>query len=630
MWHSRDYPRGMPVRDPIVGEFFSSDAIDNPAQALIREGIQNSLDAAPPAAEVRIRLVLASSSWQLPGAGAAPWFRSAWPHFEAKGNGLRSAPKEGAACPYLVFEDFGTSGLTGDVAQEFDEPGTKNPFFYFFRAEGRSGKSESDRGRWGVGKHAFPRASAVSTVFGFTVRSDDRRRYLMGHAILKSHKLGTRHITPDLYFGESAGNELILPLADEKTLERFKADFRIYRTKEPGLSVVVPFIDPDFTHAALVAAVIRDYFLPILKGKLIVSIESPDGSATIDAKSLVSVLDQLDTHTQSELRQLVELSQWYLGMDRKNIVNLGPCKPDRPSWSDELVAEELISPMKSALENGAAVAVRAHLTVREKAPAERSRASWFDVVLREDEHASGKPLFIREGLVISDVRAPRTRGIRTLVIVEDKPLASLLGDSENPAHTQWQKDSANFKGKYTYGKSFIDFVTQTPSNIVHRLRAEEGIEDKTLLGDVFSLPTHAESLPKTGPRPKPKPGDTTDDPQDTIEPRKKRFRIQRTSGGFAIVRGDAGTDPPASLRVRVAYDVRRGNPLKKYDEADFRIGAGAVKLDPAPQGVHIVSSERNEILASITAPDFRLTVSGFDARRDLYVHVSLTEGSDAS
>ena len=41
-----------------------------------------------------------------------------------------------------------------------------------------------------------------------------------------------------------------------------------------------------------------------------------------------------------------------------------------------------------------------------------------------------------------------------MVIVKDRPLATLLGDAENVAHTQWQKDSAKFHFKV--GISFHD------------------------------------------------------------------------------------------------------------------------------------------------------------------------------
>lgn len=44
-WSFRPHHRTDKVRDPIQGEFFSDEAVGEPAQALVREAIQNSLDA---------------------------------------------------------------------------------------------------------------------------------------------------------------------------------------------------------------------------------------------------------------------------------------------------------------------------------------------------------------------------------------------------------------------------------------------------------------------------------------------------------------------------------------------------------------------------------------------------------
>ncbi len=45
VWFFREQAAGEITRDPIIGEFFATEAIDNPAEALVREGIQNALDA---------------------------------------------------------------------------------------------------------------------------------------------------------------------------------------------------------------------------------------------------------------------------------------------------------------------------------------------------------------------------------------------------------------------------------------------------------------------------------------------------------------------------------------------------------------------------------------------------------
>jgi hypothetical protein len=160
-WHYRVKAPDEKVRDPIQGEFFSTEAIKNPADALVREAIQNALDAAlkdengRPKDVLKVRFFLADKEHALPGCKVAQWFDGTWEHFHALGNGLRDAPQKTDKCPWLVFEDFNTTGLEGDIHQSDPIDGTRNSFFYFFRAEGRSGKSSEDRGRWGVGKHVF-------------------------------------------------------------------------------------------------------------------------------------------------------------------------------------------------------------------------------------------------------------------------------------------------------------------------------------------------------------------------------------------------------------------------------------------------------------------------------------------
>src|SRR6266850_420807 len=157
----------------------------------------------------------------------------AWPHLSAPGNGLPDAPRPSDMCRFLVFEDFGTSGLTGDPEQLLPVENGDNRFFHFFRVEGRSDKHEHDRGRWGVGKQVFPRASRIRSVFGYTVRKDDRRRLLMGQAILKSHFVGSTCFQ-DGWFGRRRANERpVFPIEDGETLRAFRETFGVSRTDEP-------------------------------------------------------------------------------------------------------------------------------------------------------------------------------------------------------------------------------------------------------------------------------------------------------------------------------------------------------------------------------------------------------------
>ena len=182
-WNFMPLRPGAPIRDPIAGAFFASDSVSEPGTALIREGIQNSLDATADGGQTIVRVSLHIANDEIPREKVNLFFAGTEKHYTSSKSGIRpeDIPAEGDACPALIFEDFGTRGLRGDPESPFppDDDGENN-FFHFFRAEGRSDKDPGMRGSWGLGKDTFFRASRVNTIFGLTVRDDDERRLLMG------------------------------------------------------------------------------------------------------------------------------------------------------------------------------------------------------------------------------------------------------------------------------------------------------------------------------------------------------------------------------------------------------------------------------------------------------------------
>jgi hypothetical protein len=107
-------------------------------------------------------------------------------------------------------------------------------------------------------------------------------------------------------------------------------------------------------------------------------------------------------------------------------------------------------------------------------------------------------------------------------------------------------------------------------------------------------------------------------PADQIKPLRKSLE----NGNKLAVR--------ASLNIRVAYDTRRGNPLRRYNPADFRLNQTPIRLEPPPNGIKVVTNEENRMTIEVLNPDFCLTVIGFDEKRDLLVDVKMEEGPDDS
>jgi hypothetical protein len=628
-WNFRKKQRNEKIRNPIQGEFFATDAIAGPAQALVRESVQNSLDAAQntPAgtAPVRIRMLLRSGSDALPAGESQELFRGAWEHYAATGNGLRDPPGPDTPCNFLVVEDFGTKGLTGDPAQSDPQPGSTNPFFLFFRAEGLSAKGGLELGRWGIGKFVFPRSSLISTHFGLTVRNDDGQRLLLGAVTLKAHRISgdEEMFSPDGLYGMRTADGFVMPISDVGQIERFRRLFGLNRTNEPGLSVVVPFADPEITFEALLSSSVRDYFVPILRGRLEILIESGPDRAELTARSLPEIVSRFAERLGGPLESFVKLARWMSQVDEPDrfiLTGHDPAKAAR--WSDQLIPSQVITTLRARIASREPAAIRVPVTVRQKATVPTQ--SYFDIYLVPDKASDGRPLFVREGIIISDVRGTRAKEMRSMVVVEDKALATMLGDSENPAHTQWQKDSSNFRGKYVYGPSLIEFISTSVGQLLATLTRSAQEADPSLTVDFFSIDppegNDDEAEETDLERPKGRKGEHPDRPEIIVQPRATALRMRRIAGGFSIQQGSAAPPAPFLVEVRCAYDVRSGNPIKKWNAADFTLTSQSIAFTG---DVRLERVKGNWLLLCVTGGIFAAEVTGFDEQRDVFVRAEV-------
>jgi hypothetical protein len=349
---------------------------------------------------------------------------------------------------------------------------------------------------------------------------------------------------------------------------------------------------------------------------LIVDIETPQGKQTLDADTILDVLETR-RDLQRSLRPFIELAKAAIALPaaEHTPVRLEVVPGRAPKWPEKVFSSpEQAAELQARYRAGEQLGFRVHVLVRKKrAP---DAASFFDVVLvQDDSEEVGKPVFIRESIIISDVRPPRTRGTRALVLIEDSPLATLLGDSENPAHTQWQTESSNYKGKYTYGSAYISQVTRSAFELTQAIVDTEQEADTGVLMDYFPVPPS--SIEKEEPPPGPEPPRPFPTPPP---PKPQRFQINRIVGGFSVTPGREGARPPSRIEIRVAYDVRRGNPLTRYRPDDFRLDEPPVTIER--QGAFIVERGSNRLVMAIHQKDFSLVVTGFDPNRDLFLQAS--------
>jgi hypothetical protein len=609
-------------RASTVAEFFATDSIKNRAESLVRESIQNSMDAASgdQPAHVRFKIGVCSDAGVI-----GSFVDGLQPHLDSCGLGLDRADLQ--SLRYLTIEDFNTTGLRGDPTDVYETSESDNEYFYFYRAEGKSGKNTGNRGSWGVGKYTLPLASRIRAFVGLTCRdapvaAGGPGPLVMGQIVLAPHKVDDVSYQPDGWWSDRLADDCDdptpvpfgLPAASSRLdMAEFRNAFGVSRSNEPGLSVVVPYLRSDITEDALLDAVLKNFGLAIELGTVTVSIEGPSGAVHLTRNSVLPTIESLDADRRADLLDEVLLAKWYLAEGSAAMVELTGGTESK-KWEGRLRTEEVIR-IRDSVESGDRCVVRVPMPVERRG--EPREMSWFDVVLEPHEGSATTPRFYREGLRISEVKSRRTPGVRSIVLVSHEPLARMLGAAETPAHVDWQAHTERFKGRYREGRDWLSFIKRTPAELLQFIRNDDTEEDFAAAAAFFSLPGGNRRKQRDGgegavPPPTPPP-----------QPPPSGLRIGRTAGGFRVSAGP-DTLPGDVYEVRAAYDQRRGNPLNGWSELDFTFDTLVHTL----AGGSIRSSTGNVVELEVADPTFfELRVEGFDPNRDLVVMATRAEGA---
>lgn len=627
-------------RDPVQAEFFrSAESIPTDCVALVRESIQNVLDQGrDPNKAVRVRFTLSGDAHALPAQVATKYFGRLWEHLDAIPDkdalSIKSVRREDP-CRFLIVEDFETTGLVGDPAATKDPaPGERNDFLFFFKREGKSGKSGTDGGRWGIGKHVFPMSSQILTFFGMTIREDDKfdqgAGLLMGQATLFNHDIGKFSYEPDgTWSYKDPESSAYLPLTNPALIDEFKKDWKVTRDREPGLSIVVPYLaQSGWDHDQLAGAVIDEYFPALLSGRLVVEICDFGGRVTeLNQATLPEVARQL-SHVGASSRTGGDIGLLVWGL-KQTPMDLGFRFEGQPTWGKVKSDADALQVARERLEECGKVVVTVPVTVDNKLK-KTKRQGTMRVILMDEKGLSEPAVFVRSGIMIKEASKTRLHGIRAIVLIEDTNLVTMLGDAEGPAHTNWSADSRAFQGKYVYGSAWLTVVRGAPSGVLRHLRGGEEEQDVSVAADFFAVSNagtkrsdRADSKGNT---------DNGSSGRKSTENRssggsESPIRISRSSDGFSVGLDTASAQHVARLTVRVAYATRAGDAFKRWSPEDFEFGStkspGSIRIDA--RGCKI-SCLGNQISVSAIKPSrFHLNVRGFDTKRDVAVDCEVGE-----
>lgn len=622
--------RGGPRRTPQEAELFKDKDADEGEYPgndyLVREVIQNALDARADDSDgpVKVRFALHDATDAPDEERLAYYFSRLRAPLEAFQVEFSADGVPSLSPRFLVCEDFGTRGLEGNE-HHFGEipPGdtSRQDFFWFWRNIGSSAKTGDDLGRWGLGKTVYRAVSRARCMLGLTVRRSDRRSLLMGQGVLQPHSHGGVEFHPEGYWCSESEGELPEPIVSQHELDQFRAEWRLTRNGQPGLSVVSPFVPEELRSDRILQAVIVNFFVRILRGELVVEVTGPEiGTVTLDAKSIDAACARLKwggskrkklhappplDFVRKCLAHPPEVSTTLLGTQRA------------PDFQEGALEPETLTKLQHDLSLGELVAVRVRVALPRKKDA--SQEGQIDVYLQHAPDGERcDSYYVREGMTITK-RSSRAElhGIRALVSVESGPMAKLLGDTEGPAHEDWDKSAERPDREWKTWKNRVEFARKIVDGLVEYLTPSQSEPDFELLADFFSL-----DEPKGNQRDRQRGDQEKGDgkfPDVPFNP--KWFQITERAGGFTVSRNNAKPMPAEPvLKVSAAYDLPRGNPLKHWNSLDFVFSKGG-SLKVRREGVKARLLTENVALLNVEGDSFSFSVDGFDIYRDLYVRV---------
>lgn len=516
MWRFRKMDEGQKYVQPTHREHLATGGLVEP---LVREAIQNSLDATHDEQVTKVMFTLGQAS----AADTRPYFDTLRPHLLAITSSLAEGlPGANDTVRFFAIEDYNTRGLEGNptLHKATNPDGSPNHFFRFWHAVGAAGDFKR-RGSWGVGKVVFSNASRIRTFFGLTLRAGDSGGLLMGEAGLTIHSLEGQEDVFDWY-GYFAAHErrngyyVPVPAQDADTVSTFTRVFGLSRAA-PGLSIVVPYVREDVNLEAIALAVIEQYFLPILAGRLEVTVKNGGqpitiSSATIDAAVGAVMWPSRGGSSRDEMKKLLELARWQLSLRPEEYVSLPAI--DRPYVLEaQDFPQGTLQRLSDDYALGNRVAIRVPVQVRPKAGAAASED--VCIVLEHDEslRASNVP-HLRSGINISKMREQSGSGARGMLVVgldldKQGELDKLLQASEGPAHINWEQRGEGYdkaKSLFDDAHKVIGFMRRLVRNVVELLATPPDTQDTRTLSLFFPDYDQEGVASGRGERGRPRPG----------------------------------------------------------------------------------------------------------------------------
>ena len=655
-WFFDEHEMDRRERNSVNEEFFTN---NTSIAAIIREGIQNSLDAkaGESRSPVFVRIYYSGVGQQLLAKSYLKYRNGADDHYDMSDNGLEDVPSKEDDCMFFVIEDFNTTGLTGDT---YHKPAKgakkvlKNYYNYFYRENITDKGDNGTLGSWGAGKAVFQRASRLRSSFAYSTRLTEdgsRDTFLVGTSMFQVREDESgKTWDPDGWFGikeekdpDDSRKLLKQPIRDDKILKEFCNDFKLMRDDKLGTSIVIPYLvaeeesfdKTDEEMVRYMATVVLSNFMPaIIRGELLVEVGCGNVQPfKVDATSAECVSDWLEPLcnkgvTNQHLEIVRAACKEDIPCDSKFVLR----ESDRCNeWHKDLFHEGDIERTREGLKKGATLVFDIPVVVQPK-KGKKLHDHYRLAIKKARCEDAFKTLYYRGGLLIDDIKTKVPSGYISVVTVDNTNrlglLMRLLTASEPPSHSDWRQNAQRCKQQFVNAAKSIEFVKTAVSSIIEILDKSNEDPEWGAFADVFSVPAKhdCENQALTDNRVEDSSGANHDERNrpaiaDHIPDLLVEAVSDGTTHGFKVRSNkDCPTPriPPTTYLFKVFYNTL-GTP--DWRQSDFMLeDRNAFSIVEEPKGsVHVKARGNTLSFRIFTAGPFCVSVKGFDESRDIVI-----------
>lgn len=438
-WYFADQPNGQEVGpNNAMEQSFKT----HPYASLVRESIQNSLDAVLDKSEP---VVVKFSFMEMQGVDYPEFFelqhhiQGCLDYFPNNHNArvtygemrkLFEGNKYHDHLGFIRVSDYNTKGMT------YEDGNTDTPFYAFVRSAGVTVKEDSSAGgSFGFGKAAYYLLSPINTIIVSTC-TEDYKKYFEGAASLCTHTYKGAKKMAFGYYDDQNGK----PITEESDIPAK------FRRSEPGTDINILGFDMNDTDEAIqemTEAVLRNFWMAIYDGKLVVNIND---DVEIRKDNIEELMEQHFEDTDDTTRK----AGYYNPRPYFDAVRLTGSSGKYLFFEDELP-------------------LLGHVCL----------------FVFKKKGATDKIAFMRALRMLVYAKRTRTNyGMYGVFYCDSEKGNDLLRNMENPAHDEWKSSNWRVNGK-TFGMGRIalqemeNFITECLSS-AFSLKEKKAIDIKGL------------------------------------------------------------------------------------------------------------------------------------------------------